>query len=151
MRQRRGAYQRRHSRSRPWWLSLATARSTSAKPLVSYPTKGCPLTDKGFVQLHFSAFDIVIAVQASIQPPTAVYLSLPVIPSLFVKRDPMRPLADCSLVGHMSACRCFFGRILWLCETKIDLRRQQDIFANGLSDALLEVTCDRMQGSKYLL
>ena len=51
----------------------------------------------------------------------------------------------------MAARRRFFGRILWLCETKIDLSRQQDILASGLSEALLNVTCDRMQGLEYLL
>jgi hypothetical protein len=150
MRQRRGAYHRPPVCSRPSWLSLATARGTSAKSRVSYPTKSSPLTDKGLVQLHFSAFDIVTVLQANIKPSTAVCLFLPLCTSMLVKRDPMQPLAFCSSVRHMSAHRRFFGRILWLCETKIDLSRQQDIFDSGLSDALLKVTCDRMQGSKYL-
>jgi hypothetical protein len=137
--------------SRPSWLSLATARGTSAKSRVSYPTKSCPLTDKGLVQLLSSAFDNVTALHANIEPLTAVRLPSPHLPSMLVEEDPMRPLAYCFPVGHMSACRRFFGRILWLCETKIDLGCQQDIFDSGLSDALSKVTCDRMQGSKYRL
>lgn len=63
-----------------------------------------------------------------------------------VKGDPIRPVHS---VRHMSARRCFFGRIWWLCETKIESGSQQDIFNNALSDSLSMVTCDGMQGSKY--
>ncbi|KAF2625073.1 hypothetical protein BU25DRAFT_423508 [Macroventuria anomochaeta] len=104
----------------------------NAHELKNATTQGNLSEASWLVQLHLSAFDIATSPQATIKPSTAVCLlfaGFHLIPSRLVKGVSTLPLAYCAL----------------------DLGRQQDVFDSGLSDALSMVTCDGMQGSKYLL